>query len=51
LARAVINRRLFSLRVAQNCGTRAYWAAHVDTSTLGLYTWDAPSGCALTNGR
>jgi hypothetical protein len=38
--RAVINRRLFSLRVAQNCGTRAYWAAHVDTSTLGLYTWD-----------
>jgi len=38
--RAVINRRLFSLRVAQNCGTRAFWAAHVNTSTLGLFTWD-----------
>lgn len=29
-----------SLRVAQNCGTKAFFAAHADTSTLRVFTWD-----------
>ncbi len=29
-----------SLRVAQNCKTKAFFAAHTDTSTLRLFTWD-----------
>jgi hypothetical protein len=29
----------FSFRVAQNCGTTAYFAAHKDTSTLIVYSW------------
>lgn len=29
-----------SLRVAQNCGTTAFFAAHVDTSTLRVFSWD-----------
>jgi hypothetical protein len=28
-----------SLRVAQNCGDTAFFAAHKDTSTLGLFSW------------
>jgi hypothetical protein len=28
-----------SFRVAQNCGTTAYFAAHEDTSTLGVFSW------------
>jgi hypothetical protein len=28
-----------SFRVAQNCGTTAYFAAHEDTSTLRVFTW------------
>jgi hypothetical protein len=32
--------RLNSFRVAQNCGTRAFFAAHADTSTLQVYTWE-----------
>ena len=31
---------LNSFRVAQNCGTRAFFAAHNDTSTLQVYAWD-----------
>ena len=30
---------LFSIRVAQNCGTTAYFAAHRDTSTLAVSSW------------
>ena len=30
---------LFSFRVAQNCGTTAYFAAHRDTSTLAVFSW------------
>ena len=30
---------LFSLRVAQNCSTTAYFAAHKDTSTLSVFSW------------
>ena len=29
-----------SLRVAQNCGTKAFFAGHSDTSTLRVFTWD-----------
>jgi hypothetical protein len=32
--------QLNSFRVAQNCGTRAFFAAHADTSTLQVYAWD-----------
>ena len=28
-----------SFRVAQNCGTTAYFAAHRDTSTLAVFSW------------
>lgn len=28
-----------SLRVAQNCGTTAFFATHKDTSTLNVFTW------------
>jgi len=30
-----------SFRVAQNCASRAYFAAHRDTSTLEVFSWDA----------
>lgn len=30
----------FSCRVAQNCGTTAFFAAHEDTSTLRVFTWE-----------
>jgi hypothetical protein len=29
-----------SFRVAQNCGTTAFFAAHQDTSTIALFSWD-----------
>ena len=29
----------FSFRVAQNCGTTAFFAAHKDTSTLRVFSW------------
>ena len=29
----------FSFRVAQHCGTKAFWASHEDTSTLRVYSW------------
>lgn len=38
-----------SFRVAQNCGTIAYFAAHEDTSTLRLFSWDETQG-APTSG-
>src|SRR4029077_109981 len=28
-----------SFRVAQNCGTTAFFAAHEDTSTLSVFSW------------
>jgi hypothetical protein len=31
---------LNSFRVAQNCGTKAFFAAHGDTSTLKVFAWD-----------
>ncbi len=32
---------LNSIRVAQNCGDTAFFATHVDTSTLRVFSWDA----------
>jgi hypothetical protein len=32
-----------SLRVAQNCGTTAYFAGHVNTSTLEVFSWKETS--------
>jgi hypothetical protein len=31
---------VFSFRVAQHAGTRAFFAAHLDTSTLRVFSWD-----------
>ena len=33
-----VDMSLFSFRVAQNCGTTAYFAAHRDTSTLAVFS-------------
>jgi len=30
----------FNFRVAQHCGTRAFWASHLTTSTLRLFSWE-----------
>lgn len=30
----------FNFRVAQHCSTRAFWAAHQNTSTLRVFSWD-----------
>jgi len=30
----------FSFRVAQNAGTRVFWASHTNTSSLRLFAWD-----------
>ena len=39
-AQPLVRSDLNSFRVAQNCGTIAYFAAHSDTSTLKLFAWD-----------
>jgi hypothetical protein len=39
-ARAFVSSTLNSFRVAQNCGPTAFFAAHQDTSTLNVFTWD-----------
>jgi hypothetical protein len=35
-----VSMELQSFRVAQNCGTTAFFAAHEDTSTLSVFSWD-----------
>jgi hypothetical protein len=42
-AQRFISRGVASLRVAQNCTTRAIFAGHVNTSTLRVFTWDENS--------
>lgn len=42
MSRAVSNTRP-SLRVAQNCGTTAYFAGHVNTSKLEVFSWKETS--------
>jgi hypothetical protein len=39
-AQPFVNMQLQSFRVAQNCGTTAFFAAHQDTSTLAVFSWD-----------
>jgi hypothetical protein len=39
-AQPFVSSTLNSFRVAQNCGPRAFFAAHQDTSTLNVFTWD-----------
>jgi hypothetical protein len=39
-AEPFVSMDLQSLRVAQNCGTTAFFAAHKDTSTLSVFSWD-----------
>jgi hypothetical protein len=38
---------LQSFRVAQSCGTVAYFAAHQDTSTLRVFAWDENQGAPI----
>jgi hypothetical protein len=35
-----VSTNLNSFRVAQNCGTTAFFAAHADTSTLRVFSWN-----------
>jgi hypothetical protein len=39
-AQTFVSSTLNSFRVAQNCGSTAFFATHQDTSTLNLFTWD-----------
>jgi hypothetical protein len=39
-AQRFVSTTLNSFRVAQNCGTKAFFATHQDTSTLNVFTWD-----------
>ena len=39
-ARPFVSTSLNSFRVAQNCGSTAFFAAHADTSTLSVFAWD-----------
>jgi len=39
-AKKFVSMELQSFRVAQNCGTTAFFAAHEDTSTLSVFSWD-----------
>ncbi len=38
-----------SFRVAQNCGTTAYFAAHEDTSTLRVFSWPESAAAPASN--
>lgn len=39
-AQSFVSPDVDSFRVAQNCGTKAFFAAHADTSTLRVFSWD-----------
>jgi hypothetical protein len=39
-AQPFVSSTLNSFRVAQNCGSTAFFATHQDTSTLNVFTWD-----------
>ena len=38
-AQRTISTTNFNFRVAQHCGTRAFWASHQNTSTLRVFSW------------
>jgi hypothetical protein len=40
IAQSFVSTNLNSFRVAQNCGTTAFFAAHADTSTLRVFSWN-----------
>jgi hypothetical protein len=44
-----VRQDLNSFRVAQNCGTRAFFATHADTSTLNVFTWDEGQQAPVQN--
>lgn len=48
MTRAVSNTRP-SLRVAQNCGTTAYFVGHVNTSLLIVFSWKETSAAPTSN--
>ncbi|HEX8735736.1 MAG TPA: hypothetical protein VF721_10460 [Pyrinomonadaceae bacterium] len=48
MTRAVSNTRP-SLRVAQNCGTTAYFVGHVSTSKLEVFSWKETSAAPTSN--
>ncbi|MBV9121889.1 MAG: hypothetical protein JO112_00850, partial [Planctomycetes bacterium] len=54
-AKPFVSNELQSFRVAQHCGTRAFFAAHQDTSTLAVFSWDeadqAPTPTAVGVSR
>jgi hypothetical protein len=49
IAQPFIEPTLNSFRVAQNCGTRAFFATHQDTSTLNVFTWDEGQAAPVSN--
>lgn len=40
VAKPFVSNDFQSFRVAQNCGTTAFFAAHQDSSTLAVFSWD-----------
>jgi len=43
-AQPFVSTNLQSFRVAQNCGTTAFFAAHQNTSTLAVFSWKESDG-------
>jgi hypothetical protein len=54
-AQRFVSMDLQSFRVAQNCGTTAFFAAHRDTSTVAVFSWpegqDAPTSTDIGVAR
>jgi hypothetical protein len=48
-AEAFVRMDLQSFRVAQNCGTTAFFAAHQDTSTLAVFSWPENADSPIPN--
>lgn len=48
-AERFVSPTLNSFRMAQNCGTRAFFATHQDTSTLNVFTWDESAAQPASN--
>jgi hypothetical protein len=46
-AQPFVSKTLQSFRVAQNCGTTAFFAAHQNTSTLALFSWNEGQGAPV----
>jgi hypothetical protein len=48
-AQPFVSGTLNSFRVAQNCGPRAFFATHQDTSTLNVFSWDEGQDAPVSN--